>query len=76
MVRTGGNIHWLIERWLSLWKDGNYDTLMQEAGRCDRALRSSHGHALKDADIVRVFTRLMLQDKVCAAVRWATECAT
>ena len=49
---------------------------MQEAGRCDRALRSSRGRTLKDADIVRVFTRLMLRGKVRAAVRWATERAT
>ena len=55
MVRTGGDIRRLIERRLSLWKDGNYDALMQEAGRCDRALRSSRGRTLKDADIVRVF---------------------
>ena len=76
MVRTGGNIRWLIEHRLSLWKDGNYDALMQEAGRCDRALCSSCGRALKDADIVRVFTRLMLRGKVHAAVCWATERAT
>lgn len=57
IVCSGGDICQLIERWLSLWKDGNYNTHMQEAGICDRAPRSSHAHALEDADIVCVFTR-------------------
>ena len=55
MACTGGDIHRLIECWLSWWKDGNYDALMQEASRCDRALRSSHGCALEDV-ILFMFT--------------------
>ena len=72
MVCKGGDVRRLIERRLSQWRDGNFDLLLQEVDRCDSGL-SSHGRALKDTDIVRVFSHLILHGKLCAAVRWATE---
>jgi len=76
MVCTGSDVRRLIERRLTLWKEGSFDILLQEADRCNCALRRSHTGTLNKTDIVRVFTRLMLQGKVRAAVRWATERAT
>ena len=37
--------------YLSVGFPCNYDVLMQEAIKCDRAMRSSRGRALGDADI-------------------------
>ena len=76
MVRKGGDVRRLIERRLSQWRDGNFDLLLQEADRCDSGLCSSHGCALKDTDIVRVFSCLILCGKLRTAVHWATECAS
>ena len=76
MVRKGGDVCRLIERRLSQWRDGKFDLLLQEAKRCDSGLRSSHGRAVKDTDIVHVFSRLILRGKLRAAVHWATERAS
>lgn len=38
-VWKGTDIHRAIERRLSMWSADDYDTLIQEAMRCDKALR-------------------------------------
>jgi len=43
MVHTGSDIRHLIECWLSLWKEGSFNVLLQEVDRCDYALCRSHG---------------------------------
>ena len=47
--------------------------MVQEADRCDSGLKHSRRVNLTGDDAVRIFSRLMLQGKVRAAVWWATE---
>ena len=73
MVRKGADIHRLLQKRIELWQQGHFDLLVQQAECCDQAPRRTH-HSVVDKDsIIRVFTRLMLHDKVKAAVCWATE---
>jgi len=61
---------------MNLWRDEQYDVLLQEAVRCDQSLHNSHQRpSSKDSHehLIKVFTRLMLEGNVCAAVRWLTE---
>ena len=73
MVRKGADIHRLLERRIELWRQNNFDLLVQEAERCDKALCRTRHSAVDEDSIIRVFTRLMLRGKVKSAVRWATE---
>ena len=41
-VHKGCDICRLLECCLSLWLDGQFDGLLQETQRCDRALLNSH----------------------------------
>ena len=56
-----------------MWKNNEFDQMLQEAIRCDRSLRNTHKGDIDDHHIVRVFTRLMLNGKVRAAIRWLSE---
>ena len=49
--------------------------LLQEAQRCDQALLNSYRSSSdNDSDhVIKVFTKLMLQGNIRAAVRWITE---
>ena len=47
--------------------------MVQEADCCDSGVKHSRRVNLTGDDVVRIFSRLMLQGKVKAAVRWATE---
>lgn len=75
MVRKGCDIRRLLDRRLSLWQNEQYDVLLQEAARCDQSLRNSYRSASCTSrdHLVRVFTKLMLEGNVRAAVRWLTE---
>ena len=74
-VHKGADIRRLLDRRLTLWKDESFDVLIQEAERCDRSLRNSYHTSSRRTDdhLVKVFTKLMLQGNVRAAVRWITE---
>ena len=60
---------------MSMWCDQQFDVLLQEAIRCDQSLRNTHRSSAKNKTdhVIRVFTKLMLEGNVCAAVRWVTE---
>ena len=58
---------------MTMWKNNEFDQLLQEAIRCDKSLRNTCKGDAHDGHIVRVFTRLMLNGKVCVAVRWLSE---
>ena len=73
MARTGADILRLLHRRIGQWRDGHFDLLVQEADHCDSGLKHSCRVNLTGDDVVRIFSRLMLQGKVKAAVRWATE---
>ena len=66
-MRNGCDICHLLERRMNLWRDEQYDVLIQEAIRYDRSLRNSQEH------LIKVFTRLMLEGNVHAGVCWLTE---
>ena len=74
-VCKGSDICRLLNRWLSMWKDGSFGVLLQEAERCDKAFRNSYSsNTTHTTDhLVKVFTKLMLQGNIRAAVRWITE---
>ena len=76
LVRKGYDIRRLLERRMNLWRDEQCDVLLQEAVRCDRSLRNSHRHPVSrdhHEHLIKVFTRLMLEGIVRAAVCWLTE---
>jgi len=61
---------------MNLWCDEQYDVLLQENVRCDQSLHNSYQRpSSKDSHehLIKVFTRLMLEGNVRAAVRWLTE---
>ena len=58
---------------MAMWKNEEYDMLMQEVVRCDKVIHNSQKSFNDEHHIVRIFTNLMPQGKVCAAVRWVTE---
>ena len=63
---------------MNLWHDEQFNVLIQEAIRCDWSLHNSHQRPLSgysQQHSIKVFTRLMLEGNVCAAVRWLTECS-
>ena len=47
--------------------------MVQEADRYDNGLKHSHQANIYEDDITRIFSQLMLQGKMKAAVWWATE---
>ena len=69
------DIYCLLETGMKLWRDEPYDVLLQEAVHCDQSLRNSHRRPLsRDSKehLIKVFTRLMLEGNVRAAIRWLT----
>jgi len=73
MVRKGADIHRLLDWHIGQQRDGHFDLLVQEADCCDGGLKHSCRANLNEEDIVRIFSQLILQGKVKAVVRWATE---
>ena len=73
MIKKAADIRRVLERSIMMWKNNEFDQLLQEAIRCDRSMRNTHKGDVDDHHIVRVFTRLMLNGKVCAAVRCLSE---
>ena len=72
----GCNIHCLLERRMKLWRDEQYDVLLQEAVCCDQSLRNSHRcPSSRDSKehLIKIFTSLMFEGNIRAAVRWLTE---
>ena len=71
IVKKTRDIKDTLERRLSLWCDEKYDILVQEAVRCDHPFqRIRQGKPKSDDHITKVFSRLMLQGKVRAAMHW------
>jgi len=74
-VCEGADVHCLLDRQLTMWKDESFDVLIQEAERCDRSLCNSYHSTSRHTNdhYVRVFTKLMLQGNAHAAVSWITK---
>ena len=72
MIKKAMDVRRLMERQLSMWKEEKYDLLVQEAERCDRAFKN-RSRTKDEEHKIRVFTRLMIQEKVRAAMRWITD---
>ena len=72
-VVKGADIRRVIERRLIMWDKGDFDLLVQEAERCDKSLRPRTKFNHDKTHTATVFTRLMLQGKVKAAVRWLSD---
>ena len=73
MVKKSADIRRVSERRMSMWRREEFELLIQEAVRCDKALRCSSKRENDSSHVVRVFTRLMLKGNVRAAVRWVSE---
>ncbi len=75
-IRKGSDIRRILERRLGMWSAEDYDTLIQEAVRCDKSLVNRNKFSDSRSHITSIFTKLMLLGKVKAAVRWISEQAT
>ena len=64
MIRKTVDIRRVLERRMRMWKNEEFDLLLQEAVRCDKPLRNSCKGEIDKQHIVKVFTRLMLSGKV------------
>ena len=73
MIKKAADIRRPLERRMMMWKNNEFDQLLQEAIRCDRSLRNTRKGDVDDHHIVRMFTRVMLNGRVRAAVRWLSE---
>ena len=58
-----------------MWTEGQFAVLIQETQHCDKSLCSFFRSSADKSDdhLIRVFTKLMLQGNVQAAVHWITE---
>lgn len=76
-VNSAGSDIWLtLNRRMSIWEERKYYLLVGEATRCDRRIVHPRGRrraSTSDDHVAKVFTRLMLQDKIRAAMRWLTD---
>ena len=62
-----------LEKRLGWWKDGDLDLLLKEGEAIQKRLKNSK---FSQDDKEKVFTRLMLQGKVSAAMRWIGQNST
>jgi hypothetical protein len=68
------NIKRRVERRLTLWIGGNYDAHVQDiVGKAMRGVGGGQGTINKDL-VARKFNSMVLDGKLCAAVRFATDC--
>uniref|UniRef100_A0A1X7UF79 Tesmin/TSO1-like CXC domain-containing protein n=1 Tax=Amphimedon queenslandica TaxID=400682 RepID=A0A1X7UF79_AMPQE len=71
MVKKAGDIKRIIDKRLFMWLREDFDVLVQGAIRCDRHFQlSTKNKHLSPDHITKVFTRLIFQGKVRAAMRW------
>ena len=73
MIRKGQDIVRTLNRRMDLWDRNHYDSLIQEAVRCDHPFQTRRWPKNRDEHTKRIFSRLMLQGKIRAAIRWLTE---
>ena len=68
LVHKACDVRRLLDRRMSLWNDGQFDVLLQEAIRCDKVFHSGCHPSFKNHTdhITRVFTKLMLEGNVRA----------
>ena len=59
MIRKTVDIRRALERRMIMWKNEEFDLLLQEAVRCDKPLRNSSKGEVDKEHIVKVFTRLI-----------------
>ena len=64
-----------LQRRLGLWKSGRFDDLVRE-GRALQSRLQTSSTRVKEEDIPRVFSRLMIQGKVNAALRYLSDNST
>ena len=59
-----------LERHMPLWKEDQFDVLLQEAIHCDQVFHNSHRPSLKKHNdhVTRMFTKLMLEGNVHAVI--------
>ena len=72
MIRKGKDIKKVLERHLTMWTNDEFNYLAEKAVKCDKSIRAQTPRA-DDNHLITVFTKLMLQGKVRAAVWWLSE---
>ena len=73
MIRKAADIRRVLERHMKMWRNGDFDLLLQEAIKCDKLFKHTQKLDIDNGHIVKVFTRLILQGKVRAAFRLLSE---
>ena len=74
MIKKGSDIRRLLEKHLTLWQEDKFDLLVQEATQCDHLVHFIYPRSKNFEDhVIRVFSKLMLEGNVRAAVHLVTE---
>lgn len=71
-VKKSQDIARTLNRRMDLWESNSFDSLVQEAIQCDRPFQTRR-HPRNHDHTKRMFTRLMFQGKIRAAMRWLTD---
>ena len=75
MVTKTKDVRMLVERRLRSWINEEFDALMSEAIRCGKQRCHQHKKDVgsDEEHTIKIFSRLIIQGKLRAAVRWITE---
>ena len=73
MVSKGRDVRPLLTRQMDMWEAGKLSELLQESQRCDKQLSASL-NPMTPEQLERTFNWLMLEGRVCSAMRLMTEC--
>lgn len=71
-ICKGSDIRRVLEGWLEMWNMEDYDVLVQEV-QCDKSLIQHNKFSKSSSHVSPIFTRLMLQGIIKAAVRWISD---
>ena len=72
-VKNSADIRRLLERWITLWQQHNFDLLLLKVERCNKTFQQTRNRVPNQDAVVQVFSWLVLQGKLKAAICWATE---
>ena len=73
LINSNSDIRHLLQRRLDMWRDGQFDNLIDEAVRCNKRFLKSKKEKMNLETNHRLFNRFMLNGKIRQATRMVTE---